>query len=270
MSSNNTIIVAHNAIGRVTSRLAAAISPNGGLSNWAFITATIVAVLAAVGMIFLGRISYSKPDFSLLASNINSPGVTNLTPLLTGISGEASSSPAFIYGTSIGSLDAPVTIVVYSDFQCGICQKFALTIEKQLEKAYVETGKVRYIYKHFIVHDNDSLLAAEAAECAAEQNLFWPYHDLLMKARPSSNVTDITVDYLASVAQQLGLDMATFNASLESGKYQEKVMQDDAEGRTLGVTGPPTFFINRMRGKGFHSFEAFQQVIEDQIRRNAS
>ena len=222
--------------------------------SWAsFAVATAIAIVAVSALIILGRVSYARTDFFPLPPTSDSPGVTTLPP-----------------DTFIGSPNALVTIVVYSDFQCGPCQAFALITEKELERNYIEAGKVRIVYKHLIEGGEESMLAAQAAECAAEQNKFWPYHDLLMQIRASSTVSDLSVAKLESLAQQLGLNIETFDDSLMSGKFKEKVLHDDAEARALGVTGTPTFFINRMKGTGYKPFEAFQKVIEELLHRSVN
>jgi protein-disulfide isomerase len=220
----------------------------------AFIGVTAMAVVMAVILVILGWVSSHGETIS------PPPPTTTSTP----------SPTVIVSGTSIGSPKAPVTIVMYSDFQCSHCQRFALTIEKQLESNYVETGKVRIIYRHIVAYGPESLLAAEAAECAAEQNRFWPYHDLLMQLRASSTADDLPIEKLQSLAQQIGLDMATFNASLESGKYEAKVMRDDAEGRALGLTNIPAFFINGVKADDSvaGSFEAFQKILDDILTRS--
>ena len=185
-----------------------------------------------------------------------------ITPTITPTTTPTPTPSVYVSGTSRGSLDAPVTIIVYSDFQCGLCQKFALTTEKDLERVYIETGKVRLIYKHFVVEGNESLLAAEASECAAEQNKFWPYYDLLMQAHFSPSREDVTLATLQEFAQTVGLNMDTFNDSMNSGKFKDKINRDAEEGAAAGVTGTPTFFVNGIPGKGDAPFDAFQKIIE--------
>ncbi len=241
------------------------------LSNGAFAVATAVAIVAAAVLIMLGRASYARTGFFLLPPISGSPSVTTLpAPPEANPPGATTSPSAFISGTSNGSPSAPITIVVYSDFQCVPCQQFALTTEKELERVYVETGKVRLVYKHFIVYGEESMLAAQAADSAAEQNKFWPYHDLLMQMQASPKVEDISVAKLKSLAEQVGLNMAAFDASLKSGKYREKVIHDDAEGRALGITGTPTFLVNRMKGIGNKPLEAFQKVLEELLEGSVS
>jgi protein-disulfide isomerase len=221
----------------------------------AFFGVTAMSIVIAALLVTLSCISSNE---EVITSSTEPPN------------GSKTTTPSIVVsGTSIGSPYALITIVIYSDFQCFHCQRFALTVEKQLDSAYVETGKVRFIYKHIVAYGPESLLAAEASECAAEQNQFWPYHYALMELRLSSQSDDLSIEKLQSLAQQLGLDMIAFNTSLESGKYQEKVLRDDAEGRGLGLTSVPAFFINGVKADDSvaGSFEAFQKVLDEELIR---
>ncbi len=253
------------AIRWVKDRLKSIWLPDGKLSNAAFVTATAAALAITVALILVGRMGYADTDFVPLPPNYGSPSVPSLAaPAAEGTGGTSSTGP-FTCATSIGSPEAPVTLFVYSDFLCSVCQRFALTTEKDLEKAYVETGTVRLIYKYFIGNGEKSILVSEAAECAAEQGKFWPYHDLLMQTGLTPETEELNIDYLDNLAGQAGLNVSAFDASLRSGKFKEKVVADDAEARGLGVKGPPTFFVNRMKGSGNKPFEAFQKVINEII-----
>lgn len=241
------------------------------IGSRAVMAATTIAIVLTALLIILGRVSshtsaYSQPP-PTSGSPIVGPSPSQPPPTPTPTSTPPPTVLAHV--NSKGSLNAPVTIIEYSDFQCSHCQQFALTIAKQLDTTYIETGKVRLIYKHLIAFGQESLLAAEASECAAEQGQFWPYYELLMQLRASPDVDDLPISRLESLASQLGLDMATFRASLESEKYRGKVLQDDADGRALGIKGVPAFFINGVKMEGVASFEALQNVIEDALKRAA-
>ncbi len=243
---------------------------SGIIGSGAFTGATVLAVVFAALMITLGRIGHTRDYFSAPLP-LPAPTITP-SPIPPTVHPTGTPTPTpFVptSGTSMGSASAPVTIVEYSDFQCSICQHFALTTETELARAYVQTGKVRFIYKHFIVFGDESILAAEASEAAAEQNMFWPYHDLLMQAQASPKAEDLTIARLESLAEQVGLNMTAFKAGLESHKYREKVSRDDSEGRASGVTGSPTFFVNGAKGTGNVPFEAFQQLIEEILKGSA-
>jgi protein-disulfide isomerase len=186
----------------------------------------------------------------------------------TGSAGGGPFSPVPTSGTSKGSPKAPVTIVEYYDFQCHFCQQFELTTAKDLERVYIATGKVRLVYKHFIVFGEESMRAAIASECAAEQGQFWPYHDALVQAQASPSVDDLTADKLKGFAQELGLNTVAFNACLDSERYKDKVMQDIEDGKQAGVGATPVFFINGVEVKGAQPLEVFQGYIEDMLRQS--
>jgi protein-disulfide isomerase len=245
--------------------------------NGIFILCTAIAVAGSVLLIVLGRVSAHPaeivtPPPTTTVSTKTTSTVTPVTTLTTSTTTAATSTniptstttviPSLEQLTSRGSPSAPVTIIEYSDFQCARCQQFALTVEKQLEAAYIETGKVRLTYKFVNGWGDESLHANEAAACAAEQGKFWEYYFLLMEQRFSSSKEDVTAEKLQSLAQQLGLDMNKFNASLLSGKYEAQIRQQDAECRALGVTGTPTFFINGMKKAGAENLQDLQNVID--------
>jgi hypothetical protein len=240
-----------------------AISLEGKPGHLAFVGATALAIVIVVALVLVGRMGYARADFTLLPPNYDSPAIPELPP------GSSGSPPSFTYGTLMGSPQAPVTMVVYSDFLCGSCQEFATTTEDKLENAFIKTGQVRLVYKNFPVFGDKSILVAEAAESAAEQNKFWPYHHLLMQTRLSHSGDDITIDTLEKLAGQVGLDITMLDADLRSGRYRERVLDDQAEALRLGITGPPGFFVNRMKGIGNKTFEAFQTVITEQLERSA-
>lgn len=157
---------------------------------------------------------------------------------------------------SLGSPDAPVTVVVFSDFQCPYCAQFALGTMPQLE-GLIATGQVRFVYKHFpLATHAQAPLAAQAAACAQDQGRFWEYHDLLY-----ANQDGLEMDDLESYARDLDLDTGRFEECLESGARASAVAQDQALGRQLGVTGTPTFFFNGRRVVGALSPEQFRAEL---------
>lgn len=165
-------------------------------------------------------------------------------------------------GTFKGSPDAPITIIEYADFQCHFCQSFARTTEHEMDRAYIQTGKVRIEYRHFVIFGEESVQAALASECAAEQDRFWPYHDLLMATEPDPQVRDLTNGKLKDLARALGLDQDGFDSCLDSQRYKGKVDRDVEEGRAAGVEATPSFIIGGKRVRGAQSFSTFQGIID--------
>lgn len=165
----------------------------------------------------------------------------------------------------LGSANAPVTIVEFSDYQCGYCRQYALETLPQIIEMYVDTGQVRYVFKEFPLpwHAN-AQLAAEAARCAGAQGAYWDMHGRLFAEQ--SQWADQTADEvkisLGAYAGELGLDADAFQQCLESGAAGAQVRQDQSEGSQAGVQGTPSFFINDQFAVGAYPFENFQQMIE--------
>jgi len=164
-------------------------------------------------------------------------------------------------GPALGPESAPVTIVEFSDFQCPYCSRAAPVI-KQLRERYPE--QVRIVYRHFpldSVHPQ-ARAAAEASLCAADQERFWEYHDVLF-----ANAQQLGEEDLIGYAEELGLDTEAFRSCLEEERHAEQVQRDLEAGRQAGVTGTPSFFINgRMLG-GAQPLEEFVRVIESELER---
>jgi protein-disulfide isomerase len=160
-----------------------------------------------------------------------------------------------------GDPNAPVTIIVFSDFQCPFCERFATGALRQIDQAYVKTGQVRVGYQHMIFLGNESQWAAEASECAADQDAFWSYHDRLFERQAGENQGAFTKDKLKLIAADLGLDNVAFGACLDSGKYTQLVRDSTQATRSLGVVATPAFFVNDQRLVGAQPFETFQRLI---------
>lgn len=170
----------------------------------------------------------------------------------------------YVKGAAKGLDTAPVTIIEYSDFQCGACGIFAKSMEPLLDE-YIEAGKVRFVYKDFAFLGPESQWAAEAAKCAAEQNRFWEYHDKLFG---SQGLVTFSKPNLKRFARELGLNTQAFEECLDSGRYAEAVRQETKEGEARGVNSTPTFFINGRELKGVpRSFAVLRNIIEEELKK---
>lgn len=159
-----------------------------------------------------------------------------------------------------GPLDAPVTIVEYSDFQCPFCARAGSTLAR-IEETYGD--KVRIVYRDFPLGNHpEALHAAEAARCAHDQGKFWPYHDRLFESQHS-----LSAESYSALASEVGLDPKAFAECLASGKFQDAIREDSREGESLGVSATPAFFINGRHLSGAQPFEAFQEIIEEEIEK---
>ncbi len=166
-------------------------------------------------------------------------------------------------GASKGVLNAPVTIIEYSDFQCGACANFAKNIGPLLDE-YLEAGKVRFIYKDFAFLGQESLWAAEAAKCASEKDRFWEYHDKLFENQGRVKFSKAN---LKRFARELGLDARAFDECLDAGRYVEAVRRETKEGQDKGVNATPTLFINGRELRGVPSWAELRRIIEDELKK---
>jgi protein-disulfide isomerase len=166
---------------------------------------------------------------------------------------------------TLGTADAPVTIVEYSDYQCPHCAAFAQNTLAAVIKNYVTAGDVRYIHRDAAILGEESQWAAQAANCAAEQGHFWEYHELLFERQGDRNSGTYSRDSLKQYADELGLDTEAFNECVDSNKYAEEVVQETQEAQQRGVEGTPTFFVNEEVIPGNVPFEQMQEVIDRQL-----
>ncbi|MCP4169053.1 MAG: thioredoxin domain-containing protein [Chloroflexi bacterium] len=162
-----------------------------------------------------------------------------------------------------GPEGAAVTIVDYSDFQCGFCGRHALNTVPQLIERYANNPNVRYEYRPFVLFQGGaSMDASQAALCAAEQDMFWPLHDTMFANQGGEASGVFTNENLKSMASAAGLDTSQFNDCLDSGSQRRTVNDIVAEGRARGVTSTPTFFINGQELSGAQPVAAFVDAIE--------
>jgi len=163
-----------------------------------------------------------------------------------------------------GSEDAPVIIIEFSDYECPFCARFYSNTLAQLEKEYIDTGKVRFVYRDFPLGNHRyAQKAAESTEVAYElggNEAFWEMHNKIFENQQAISVSD-----LKNYAREIGLDGEQFDSLLDSGKYESEVQQDLQEGVSAGVQGTPTFFINGQKLVGARPFSEFQRVIEQEL-----
>lgn len=164
---------------------------------------------------------------------------------------------------ALGTDGAPVTIVEFSDFQCPYCRQVQPTL-KRLMAEY--EGKVKLVFRDFplrTIHPQ-AQKAAEAAQCAAEQHKFWPYHDKLFAA------TSLHMDDLKKYAHELELHVEQFTACLDSNKHASGIEADMQAGQNAGVNATPTFFVNGYVLSGAASYERFKEVVETALEQAES
>ncbi len=160
-----------------------------------------------------------------------------------------------------GDPNAPVTIVEWSDFECPFCARFYEQTLKQIDEKYIQTGKVKMVFRDFpLGFHRFAQKASEASECAGEQGKYWEMHDMLFE-----NGVDGGVESYKQYAKELGLE-ESFNTCLDSGAMAQEVKQDMQDGTDIGVQGTPAFIINGYILTGAQPFKAFEQIIEAELQ----
>ena len=141
-------------------------------------------------------------------------------------------------GRALGPVDAKVTVEVFEDFQCVACEGFTKSIEPQVIQNYVETGKIRYVFRHYPFLDDRSAVkesdqAANASMCALDQGRFWDYHDILF-ANFGEGTGAYTDRRIQAYAEALNLDMTAFNTCYKDKQFDDQIQSDIADAKLPG------------------------------------
>jgi protein-disulfide isomerase len=165
---------------------------------------------------------------------------------------------------SRGPANAAVTIVEFSDFQCGYCKNVSSTLQKLMQDF---SADVRVVYRQFPLNEIHPAAqkAAEASLCAADQGKFWEMHDLMFREQATIGVAD-----LKAKAMRLSLNTATFDACLDSARHADKILYDLQAGARVGVSGTPALFINGRFYSGARPYEELAATVKDELQRKGS
>jgi len=176
-----------------------------------------------------------------------------------------------------GAKDARLAIVEFSDYQCPFCARHVRETVPEIERDYVRTGKVKYVFRDFpleTIHPQ-AFQAAEAARCAGAQGKFWEMHDRLF-----AHQNALGREALIAHAEALGLNLRRFQQCLDQRHFAERVRRDLAEGHRAGVRGTPSFFVGIVESggkvrvvrvlRGAQPYEAFRHTIEEVLREEGS
>lgn len=158
-----------------------------------------------------------------------------------------------------GPKNAPVTIVEFSDYQCPYCKLWHDEVLSRILADY--PSEVRFIYRDYpLTGHAEALPAAEAANCAGEQDAYWEFHSAIF-----SNQYGYGRSAYEQYASDLGLDLNAFTECIDSGRFKDEVMADFRDGLSLGVNSTPTFFINGTQVVGAQPYEVFKQYIDSEL-----
>jgi protein-disulfide isomerase len=168
----------------------------------------------------------------------------------------------------LGSPDAPVTMIEYSEYLCPYCQRFVLETLPLIEEQYIDTGKVKLVFRDFPVHGQGAIAMAMVAECAADQDKFWEMHVILFERSEEWSQSEDVLATILGYAEELSLDTDVYTTCLEEGAVVERIREDYELGVQDGVNATPTFFVNGTMIRGAQPFEEFQKVIEEELEKS--
>ncbi len=166
---------------------------------------------------------------------------------------------------SMGDKNAPVTFIVYADYQCPFCGKFFSEVEPGIIKNYVNAGKVRFIHRDLAFLGPESVASAEAAECSKDQGKFWQFHDAVYMEEIKDGEEhngNLNRDLFIRLAKQVGMDTNEFVKCYDAKKYSEEVANNVAAAQAAGINSTPSSFINGEEVPGAQPYSLFAGKIE--------
>ncbi|MFB5620617.1 MAG: DsbA family protein [Nitrosopumilus sp.] len=167
----------------------------------------------------------------------------------------------------MGNPNAPITILEWGDYQCTFCYKFHQNTLDIINEDFIKTGKVKLVFKDFPLNGPDSLLAAEAAYCAQDQEKYWQYHDELYKNWEGERTGWITRESLDRFGITVNLNLIEFNKCLDEQKYHEKVIALHNFGKEIGIDATPSFLVFNsekiIKIRGNQPLEVFLKTFDE-------
>jgi protein-disulfide isomerase len=172
----------------------------------------------------------------------------------------------FISGKGIGAVDAPVTLEVWTDFQCSVCGVWANGSEPFLYEKYIKEGKLRIEHRFFAFLGEESTTSAVGAVCADNQDKFWAYHSLLYANQDGVNVGAYSAPRLRILAGAAGLDLTAWDSCVVDPAIRTEVEAESAAARAAGITGTPTLKIGEWMQAGIPAEADLYKRIDDALK----
>lgn len=221
----------------------------GGLT---VVGAVVGAVLVAVVLVFLNR-----------------PGATVSTDDFEARDRGGATQSGFV----LGDPNAPVRLIEYSDFQCPFCQRFWDEVEPMLVEEYVATGRASIEYRNYVFLGAESQAAAEAAACAADQDRFWDFHDVLFHRQGQENAGVYSDSNLKWYAEQLQaavpeFDVDAWESCFRAGTHTEAVREQSRVASNQGIVSTPTLLVNGVPIVGAQPLDVYRQAIDAALAGN--
>ncbi len=170
------------------------------------------------------------------------------------------------HGRSLGKTTAPVKLDEWEDFQCPYCDEYTLNVEPHLVSQYVTNGQLEITYHDFSFIGAESVSAAIAARCAGDQGQFWAYMEYLFSNQGSENGGTFNQTFFDRVADQLGLNRATFDTCLSDPSISSAVQAETNQGQQLGIKGTPTFFLDGKQYSGGLDLSSISAAIDTALQ----
>lgn len=174
----------------------------------------------------------------------------------------------------LGDEDAPITIVEFSDYQCPYCRSFFEGAYAELKSKYIDTGKVRLVFRDYPLDFHpDALPAAVAASCVRKitdsDEKYFEMHDKIFSGQSvkGAGTVEITAEELKGYAVDLGADSGKYDKCIVDENIAEEVAADLKEGRELGISGTPAFIVGTTVLEGAYPFEDFAEIIEAELKK---
>ena len=228
----------------------------------------VCATIVAVSIIISGTVLYNNSKPKAVDNNTPNPQQPS-GPTKVSVDNDA----------VLGDKNAAVTLIEFSDYECPFCKRHFTDVYPQIKKEYIDTGKLKLVFRDFIAVQGHNPLAtseAMAAECAREQggdSVYFKYHDELFK-KTTSNGNGLTLAQLPAIATSLGLNASTLQQCLNSNKYKDEIAKDNADAATAGINGTPSFFVGKSTANGIiegniiigaQPYSAFKTAIDQAL-----
>jgi protein-disulfide isomerase len=218
----------------------------------------ITAIVGGVGVVVLA---------GLILLQGGAGGATDATSEL--ISPQAPTPVTLADGRAVGKADAPVTLEVWTDFQCPVCGQFARTVEPALMAKYVTPGVLRIVHHDAAFQGakstssyDESVEAGAGARCAADQGRYWPYQDWTFANQSGENEGAYAATRLTAIATAAGLDIGAWQACVATGAAQRAVRTETSQAVAAGVSATPTMRVNGHEIVGLRSVPDLSALIE--------
>ena len=227
---------------------------------------TLGAIIASVALIivFLGFDTISNESELVLEPT---PTIQELGPAkVTMMTFLENGSPV------LGNPNASVTLIEFGDYQCHFCNVFFHSTEDDILKNYVDTGKVKMIFKDYNIIGPDSVTASHGAHCANDQELFWEYHDILYSNWAGENNGWASSENLLKFAQEINLNIDEWSECMLNESHAQIILASNEDAKSLGITGTPAFFVIGPDGKttpifGAQPLSVFEKIFETELKK---